>query len=225
MPPSGQSGRSRAGRRDAARLDVLVHELRSPVAALVAIADAYPEADEPTRARLVELARTAGGSLDRLLSDVTAATLRLSRVDVDAIARDASEAAALGGHAVIMQAPESVDAVIVGDAERLRQALDNLIGNAIGHSPPEDPVTVTTRRSGGFVVVEVADQGEGIAPADLERIFEEGVRATSARPGSGLGLAVVREIAREHGGEVEVESSPGQGATFRLVLPAASDAS
>lgn len=204
---------------------MLVHELRSPVAALVAIADAYPEGDEPTRARLVELARTAGGSLDRLLADVTAATLRLSRIDVGGIARDASEAASLGGHAVIGQAPDNVDAVIVGDAERIRQALDNLIGNAIGHSSAEDPVTVTTRRSGGSVVVEVADRGEGITSADLERIFERGVRATSARSGSGLGLAVVREIAREHGGEVEVESSPGQGATFRLVLPVASDGS
>jgi signal transduction histidine kinase len=207
------------------RLDVLVHELRSPVAALVAIAGAYRDADAPTRARLVELARTAGGSLDRLLTDVATATLRLSRVDVGGIALDACQSASLGGHAVIMKTPESVDAVIVGDAERIRQALDNLIGNAIGHSSAEDPVTVTTRRSGGSVVVEVADRGEGIASADLERIFERGVRATSARPGSGLGLAVVREIAREHGGEVEVDSSPGQGATFRLVLPAASDAS
>ncbi len=164
-------------------------------------------------------------SLDRLLADVTAATLRLSRVDVGAIARDASEAAALGGHAVNVLAPENVDAVVLGDAERLRQALDNLIGNAIGHSSPDDAVTVTTRCSGGSVVVEVADRGEGIAAVDLERIFEQGVRATSSRPGSGIGLAIVREIAREHGGEIEVESSPGQGATFRLVLPAASDAS
>jgi len=208
-----------------ARLDVLVHELRSPVAALVAIADAYPDADEATRRRLVELARTAGVSLDRLLTDVSTATLRLSRVDLGRIARDASEAAALGGHTIVVETEENGDAVIVGDAERLRQALDNLIGNAIGHSSSGDPVTVTTRRSGGSVVVEVTDRGEGIAPRDLDRIFEEGVRATSVRPGSGLGLAVVREIAREHGGEVEVESSPGQGATFRLVLPVAFDAS
>lgn len=208
-----------------ARLDVLVHELRSPVAALGAIATAYPEADEPTRRRLVELARTAGVSLERLLTDVSAATLRLARVDVGDVVRDASEAAALDGHAVVVQASDPADAVVLGDAVRLRQALDNVIGNAIGHSPPEAPVTVTTRRSGGFVMVDVADRGEGIAPADLERIFEEGVRVTSARPGSGLGLAVVREIAREHGGEIEVESSPGRGATFRLVLPAASGAS
>ena len=174
------------------RLDVLVHELRSPVAALVAIADAYRDADEPTRRRLVELARTAGVSLDRLLADVSATTLRLSRVDLDGIARDATEAANLERHSVVTVAEGGGGAVIVGDAERLRQALDNLIGNAIGHSPDGATVTVTTRSSGGSVVVEVADRGEGIASADLERIFEQGVRATSARPGSGLGLAVVR---------------------------------
>ena len=209
----------------ATRLDVLVHELRSPVAALVAIAGAYAEADNVTRRRLVELAQTAGASLDRLLADVSATTLRLSRVDLDSIARDATEAAALEGHAVVTLSQGAGGAVIVGDAERLRQAFDNLIGNAVGHSPAGATVTVTTRSSGGCVVVEVADVGEGIASADLERIFEPGVRATSGRPGSGLGLGVVREIAREHGGEVEVESSPGQGATFRLVLPVASDAS
>ena len=205
------------------RLDVLVHELRSPVAALVAIAGAYPDADEPMRRRLVELARTAGQSLDRLLADVSDATRRLSRFELSGIARDACEAAALGGHPVVAETPESLDTVVVGDAERLRQALDNLIANAIGHSPAGETVTVATRRSGGTVVVEVADHGEGIALDDLERIFDDGVRATDSRPGSGIGLAVVREVAHEHGGEVEVESSPGQGATFRLVLPAASD--
>lgn len=209
----------------ATRLDVLVHELRSPVAALVAIAQAYPEADDVTRRRLVELAWTAGASLDRLLADVSTATLRLSRVDLDRIARDATDAAALEGHTVVHVAQGGGGTVIVGDAERLRQAVDNLIGNAVGHSPAGSTVTLTTRSSGGSVVVEVADIGEGIASADLALIFEQGVRATSARPGSGLGLAIVREIAREHGGDVEVDSSPGQGATFRLVLPAASDAS
>ena len=71
-------------------------------------------------------------------------------------------------------------------------------------------------------MLAVADEGEGIAAADIARVFEPGVRLTEARPGSGLGLALVRTIAMEHGGEVEVESSPGRGATFRLVLPAAS---
>lgn len=207
------------------RLDVLLHELRSPVAALTAIAEAYLDADESTRRRLVELAHTAGASLERLLADVTAATLRLARIDLGLIARDACEAATLGGTVVVRESERDGALEVDGDAARLRQALDNLIENAIGHSPEGAAVTVTTRRLSGSVVVAVVDTGAGVAPADLERIFEQGVRATSARPGSGLGLAVVREVAREHGGDVEVESSPGQGATFRLVLPAASDAS
>lgn len=207
------------------RLDVLAHELRSPVAALAAIAEAYPDADAPTRRRLVELAHTAGLSLERLLTDVAAATLRLSRVDLGRIARDACESAALGGSSVVAEAQAGGGLDVVGDAGRLRQALDNLIGNAIGHSPAGAAVTVATVRTGHSVVLSVADQGDGIAADDLERIFDPGVRATAARPGSGLGLALVREIAREHGGEVDVESSPGRGATFRLVLPVASDGS
>jgi len=207
------------------RLDVLIHELRSPVAALVAIAHAYPDADDSTRRRLVELAHTAGASLDRLLADATVVTLRFSRVDIGQIARDACDAAALGGSTVLAETDGDRGPEVVGDAERLRQALDNLIRNAIGHSPVGAAVTVRAVRADTSVVLSVADRGEGIVSGDLERIFEPGVRATSVRPGSGLGLALVRAIAREHGGEVQVESSPGQGATFTLVLPAASDAS
>jgi signal transduction histidine kinase len=204
------------------RLDVLAHELRSPVAALVAIAEAYRTADEPMRRRLVELARSACASLDRLLADVAAIPRRTARIDAGGLACDAAETAALGGGRVVRETEEGL--VVVGDVNRLRQALDNLIGNALGHSPDEGTVVVAAQRVGSSVAISVSDQGEGIGSDDLERIFDPGVRLTSARPGSGLGLAVVREIAREHGGEVEVESSPGQGATFTLVLPAASGA-
>jgi signal transduction histidine kinase len=114
------------------------------------------------------------------------------------------------------------DLIVDGDPVRLRQLLDNLIGNALGHSQSGGAVEVSARRDGASIVVEVADEGEGIPAADLERMFEPGVRLTNDRPGSGLGLAVVRTIAQAHGGEVEVESTPGQGATFRLVLPGAS---
>lgn len=207
------------------RLNVLVHELRSPVAALIAIAEAYRDADDSTRRRLVELTRTAVASLERLLTELSEVTLRFARVDLGRIALDASEAATLGGSTFVTVAEGDTAFDVIGDAARLRQALDNLIGNAIGHSPAGAAVTVKTERRGGPVTVSVTDSGNGVLPEDLERIFEPGVRATSARPGSGLGLALVREIAHEHGGEVEVESSPGRGATFRLVLPAASDAS
>ena len=204
------------------RFAVLVHEVRSPVAALVAIADAYPAADKARRRRLAQLARAAVASIERLLADAMAESLLLDRVDAGALARDAAETAALGGSLVVAETEDGL--VVDADRDRLRQALDNLIGNAIGHSPAGGTVTVTVRREGDSIVIAVADEGDGIPAGDLDRVFEPGVRLTDARPGSGLGLAVVRAVAREHGGEVEVESSPGQGATFRLVLPGASGA-
>ena len=202
-----------------ARLGVLVHELRSPVAALVAIAEAYPGSDEATRRRLVELARAAVASLDGLLAAGSVA--EPIRIDAAQLVRDAAETAAVRGAPVVAETEPGL--IVLGRADRLRQALDNLVANAVGHSPDGSSVTVSARRSGGSVVIAVRDEGDGLEPDDLERIFEPGVRLTSARPGSGLGLAVVREVALEHGGEVSVESSPGRGSTFRLVLPGASD--
>ena len=204
------------------RLDVLAHELRSPVAALSAIAESYPAADEPTRRRLLVLARTAGLSLGRLLADADNSSLDVTQIDVRELARGVAETATVRGASVVFEA--EVGLIVLGDADRLRQALDNLIANAIGHSPVGSRVRVRAYAAGGSVALAVSDGGEGIEPGDLERIFDPGVRLTGARPGSGLGLAVVREVAVEHGGEVEVESSPGRGSTFRLLLPGASAA-
>ena len=201
---------------------MLAHEVRSPVAALTAIAEAFPAADAATRRRLIDLAIAAVAGIERLLVDAAPASLRLVRVDVGKLVVDAAETAALGDALVVAEAEEGL--TLDGDPDRLRQALDNLIANAIGHSPVGGAIAVTARRDGYRVVIAVADEGDGIASDDLERIFEPGVRLTAARPGSGLGLAVVREIAHGHGGEVEVESGPGEGTTFRLVLPGASAA-
>jgi two-component system OmpR family sensor kinase len=200
--------------------DELAHELRSPVAALAGIAEAYADANGARRARLVELAGRAVASIERLLADGASASLRTELIDVRSVARDAVEAAALRGAVVL--APGAGPLPVEADASRLRQVLDNLIGNALGHAPDDTRVTVTAYRDDRSVVVTVSDEGEGIAPADLARVFEAGVRLTDARPGQGIGLAMVRAIAQAHGGEVEVESAPGEGATFRLVLPGAS---
>ena len=208
-------------------LAVLVHEIRSPVAALVAIAAAYPVSPPDRQAQLLKLARSAVGSIERLLTEPQAEKLRVERVDLGRLVLDATQAAMLPlgkfpvGAGFSLGTMVQDDLIVDGDPVRLRQLLDNLIGNAMGHS---QSIEVSARRDGALIVVEVSDEGDGIPAADLERMFEPGVRLTSDRPGSGLGLAVVRTIARAHGGEVEVESSPGQGATFRLVLPGASGA-
>ena len=205
---------------EADRFAVLAHEVRSPVAALALITKAFPAADSATRQRLLELAASAVAGLERLLADAAPASLRLERLDAGRLAVDAAETAALGRPEVVAEIEEGLE--VDGDPDRLRQALDNLIANAVGHSPPGGTVTVLARREGGSVVIAVADEGDGIASDDLARIFEPGVRLTATRPGSGLGLAIVRAITQAHGGDVEVQSSPGQGTTFRLVLPGAS---
>jgi signal transduction histidine kinase len=209
---------------DATGLAVLVHEIRSPVAALVAIAEAYPGADDVRRGRLRELAAAAASSIERLLVEAPTAVLRTEQVDVARLVIDAVETAALSGSGCSLGADVEDGLIVDGDSLRLGQALENLIGNAIGHSPAGGKVQVLAGRDGRSIVISVTDEGDGILPADLERVFEPGVRLTTERPGSGLGLAVVRAIARAHGGEVEVESTPARGATFRLVLPGASDA-
>jgi PAS domain S-box-containing protein len=111
---------------------------------------------------------------------------------------------------------------VVSDPRRLRQILLNLLSNAIKFGRGE-PIAVRSRGTPeGGVVVEVRDRGEGIAPADMEKIFEEFVQLgkTQLTEGTGLGLPISRRLAEMMGGRLEVESAPGEGSSFRLVLPA-----
>ena len=108
-----------------------------------------------------------------------------------------------------------------GEPRSVIQVLVNLIGNAVRHSPPGTAVTVSFRNSGGSARVHVADEGPGIAPEHQKRIFEPYETAAPAGEGSGLGLAIARRLARAMGGDIELESAPGEGSRFTLVLPAA----
>ncbi|WP_329125743.1 sensor histidine kinase [Streptomyces sp. NBC_01465] len=111
-----------------------------------------------------------------------------------------------------------------GDPHRLRQILDNLLANALTHTPPGTPVHVRVGSIDGTSVVEVADEGPGLGAQDAERVFERFYRVDPARSrdhgGSGLGLAIAAAIAQGHGGRLELETRPGAGCTFRLLLPA-----
>ena len=113
---------------------------------------------------------------------------------------------------------------VLGDAARLAQVIDNLADNAARHAATT--VSLSLRREGGFALVQIADDGPGIAPDDRERIFDRFTRLDEARArdrgGSGLGLAISRDIARAHGGAVTVlDAEPDAGATFELWLPLA----
>jgi len=118
-------------------------------------------------------------------------------------------------------------ATTVGDAGELTALVGHLITNAVKYSEPGDTVQVRVVARGGEVEFTVADQGIGIRVQDRGRLFEEFRRGTDpealSRPGTGLGLAIVDRIVRRHGGRIELESSPGAGSTFRILLPVAED--
>jgi two-component system OmpR family sensor kinase len=109
------------------------------------------------------------------------------------------------------------------DAERLRQVIDNLIGNAIQHTQAGTPVTVTVTSEAGSGRLTVADQGPGMTKEQASHVFERFYRTddarTRARGGTGLGLAIAASLAAAHGGELTVDTEPGHGAAFHLRLP------
>jgi signal transduction histidine kinase len=109
------------------------------------------------------------------------------------------------------------------DQAAIRRMVTNLIENAINYTPKHGSINVQTRQQGSNVVLEVMDTGIGIAEADLPHIFERFYRSDQARTavntGSGLGLAIVKRVVEMHGGDIEVESRPGEGTNFRVFLP------
>jgi two-component system, OmpR family, sensor histidine kinase BaeS len=113
---------------------------------------------------------------------------------------------------------------LTGDPVRLRQAVGNLVSNAVRHTPAGVIVTLrAAAAAAGHAVIEVADTGSGIAPDDLPRVFDRFWRADKSRTrrtgGSGLGLSIVRKLAKAHGGTATAAGTPGRGSTFTLTLP------
>lgn len=205
---------------DAERLSLLVHEVRSPVAALAAIDAtlAAGDLDDVAQTELIGLALAACRGIARVVADATLTSLELEDVELEQLVREVVVVARLLGGTVRADVEAGLPAV-TADPARLRQALDNLVSNAVAHSPQGAEVVVSARRRDGEIAISVADRGEGIAAEDQERVFEPGVRLARDRPGQGLGLAVARAIALAHRGSLVVESAPGKGSTFTLSLP------
>lgn len=142
----------------------------------------------------------------------------------DAVDDPADEAAGGAEAGVTDEDLDAEPALVVGDEHRLRQVLANLLTNARVHTPPGTTVTLSVRRVGGEVLVQVCDDGPGIAPNLVPRLFQRFARGDSARsPGAGstgLGLAIVDAVVTAHGGQIEVDGTPG-ATTFTVRLPAA----
>ncbi len=201
------------------------HELRTPLASLRLNVDVLTEnPDLPRVERKEVLARVTDqvAELSRLVASVTdlargePPAADMSSVQLNAVAAEALDAARRDWPKTEFGA-FLAGGVIEGNADRLRVAFKNLLDNAAKFGPPEGPVEV--RLTGGEFTVR--DHGPGIADEDLPFIFDRFYRALSSRsaPGSGLGLAVVREIVVCHGGTIAAEPAPNGGTVMRLTLP------
>jgi signal transduction histidine kinase len=160
--------------------------------------------------------------LDTSRIDAGTFTYSFADVDLAGLVEETVAAADLGQDAVeVVARIPRVLPLVRGDGVRLRQVLANLIDNAVKYSPEGELVEVRATAVNGRVVVDVTDRGSGIAPADQRLVFEKfgRVSGTSAKPGTGLGLYIARAIAEAHGGQLDVTSAPGMGATFTLTLP------
>jgi signal transduction histidine kinase len=217
-------------------VSLVSHELRSPMAAVIGAArtlqDRWRTLGSVQREAFLALIADETNRLAALIGDVLdtsrieAGTFSYSFTDVDLtrLIEDSVATARIGQDEVRVRATIAGQVPRVrGDRERLRQILTNLIDNAVKYSPAGDEVEVQVEPQNGAVRIAVADHGPGI-PFDQQRlIFEKFHRADIpgvAKPGSGLGLFIARSIAEAHGGTIEVESRPDEGATFVLTLPA-----
>jgi two-component system, NtrC family, sensor histidine kinase KinB len=108
---------------------------------------------------------------------------------------------------------------VCADRDQIDRLLDNLLSNALRHTPPKGTVTLRAHRLGQELVVEVSDTGEGLDRAQRERVFEPFVQVGRATGGSGIGLAMSREIAEQHGGGLRAETAREGGCRFVLSLP------
>jgi two-component system OmpR family sensor kinase len=209
------------------------HELRSPLAAMRAELDVSLRADdldaparavlESTREEVVRLARMVDDLLTLAGADEGRLGLALADADLGELAGDVARAMEplAAAHGIGLRV-DARAAPVTGDPDRLRQAIGNLVDNAIKHSPPGACVEIATAAEGDEAVVRVADAGPGIAPELRDRVFDRFFRADASRAratgGSGIGLAIVRELSAAHGGRAWVRPRPGGGSVFAIAL-------
>lgn len=230
--------RTRERRVEAVRRDFVAnvsHELKTPVGAIKLLAEAVSDASDDPEAveRFAGRMLTESDRLTRLVQQI----IELSRLqaddpletpttvgidDVIAVAVDTSAIDAGSKHIDIVTGG-TPGLQVFGNHEQVAAAVANLVANAVSYSANDSTVLVTTKADDGTVEVSVVDQGIGIPPDEIDRIFERFYRVDPARHrstgGTGLGLSIVKHVAATHGGDVRVWSVEGQGSTFTLTLP------
>jgi signal transduction histidine kinase len=213
-------------------LAIVSHDLRSPLGTITMAAGLLemPIAEEK-KVEQIGIIRRSATAMTRLIGDlldVGAAesgrlAVELRPTDVREVLEEACRMAESAAARKEQRFEWSVPADLPrapADRDRLLQVLSNLLGNAIKFTPAGGAITLRAEAADGEIVVSIEDTGPGIAEADLTRIFDWFWHASrKRRGGSGLGLAIARGIAEAHGGRILVESTPGQGSSFSVVLP------
>lgn len=213
------------------------HELKTPIGAVAVLAEAIEAAaEDPDRVRAfaqrMQVESERLGRMTKELIDLSRIQAddpldRPERVGITEVVEVAVDRTHVLADAKRMRVVTRVleDAEVLGSAELITMAVQNLVANAVQYSPEATHVGIGVRVVDGIVEIAVTDKGVGIAPEDRERVFERFYRVDPARSrvtgGTGLGLSIVKHVAVSHGGEVTLWSRPGQGSTFTLRLPVA----
>ncbi|MER5793361.1 ATP-binding protein [Streptomyces sp. NPDC001980] len=209
------------------------HELRTPLATISGWLDLYNQGGLTGPEDLGRALERVDGEVGRmrLLVEELSLLARLDagrpldsqRVDLQRLATAVVQDAQVVAPERVIDLDAPHPAYVSGDQPRLQQVLNNLVGNAIQHTPPGTAIDVTVQAAASTVRIQVADHGPGIPAEDLSRVFDRFWRADASRSrahgGSGLGLAIVQAIVHAHHGTVRVASTPGSGTTVTVVLP------
>ena len=216
-------------------LSNISHELRTPLTSILAFVETLEDGavdDKENNRRFLQVIRRNAERMHALIADILELSLIesgnvsvvIGSVELAPLVADifASLSAQAAARSVELKNGVPPGTVVRADPGRLEQMLTNLVENAIKFNNPNGSVTVNYADKGDRNVICVSDEGDGIVPDHLERIFERFYRADRARSsdGTGLGLAIVKHLARLHGGEVTAASTLGTGSTFSIELPA-----
>jgi signal transduction histidine kinase/CheY-like chemotaxis protein len=223
-------------------LGTVAHDLKNPLGVILGRTEILKEMigaagalDEKVQAQLAYI-RSGANQLTEMVDDLVAdamadaldITIRREPVDIAVLVEEVAEAnrplATKKEQSIAISAPPNHAAMC--DADRIREAIDNLVSNAIKYSPIGGAIDLLVTQAAGGIMVQVRDQGAGLSPEDISRLFGRfqrlSAKPTAGESSTGLGLSIVKRIVDLHGGEIRVESAgPGKGATFKMTLPVA----
>jgi len=213
------------------------HELRTPLSILMGelelalrsrrSPEEYEQILSTALEEVIRLSKLVQNLLELSRAETGQINLTMEQLDLSLLLHDIVEDAEILAEAKNIQVHSSIETPlwIRGDKHRLYQAFLNLVDNAVKYTPENQTIAIRGARQGQNVVVEIEDTGIGIPAKDIPFIFRRFYRVDKARSrkiqGQGLGLAIVQWIIHSHGGEIQVESTPGKGSCFRIILPVA----